>query len=108
MGSLHCYLQRAHGVLVADCNICFTVQVLNSFDIFRIVNEEDFVVPFLHKRNACNMHHLGGGSNILQSLLFCRYSFRSSCMNCAVRVFRFHTLQLRKGEHSSVKKRGAF
>ncbi len=23
MGALHCFLQRAHGVLVADCNICW-------------------------------------------------------------------------------------
>ena len=61
----------------------FDVLVFQLFTS-RIVNEAAFAVLFLHKRDADIMHHRGGGYSSLLSVL--------PCMNCAVRVFRFHTL----------------
>ncbi len=99
MGALYCFLQRAHGVFVTDCNICcpcdsqfvwhflhhmFDVLVFQLFTS-RIVNESAFVVLFLHKRNTDIMHHRGGGYSSLLSVL--------PCMKCVVGVFRFHTLR---------------
>ena len=62
----------------------FDVLVFQLFTS-RIVNEAAFAVLFLHKRDADVMHHRGGGYSSLLSVL--------PCMNCAVRVFRFHTLR---------------
>ncbi len=53
----------------------FDVLVFHLFTN-RIVNEAAFSVIFPHKRDACDMHHRGGGSDILQ--LFWWYSFHSS------------------------------
>ena len=92
MGALHCYLQRAHGVLVADGNYMFTMQTLNSFDIFwfflraRLSTKQPLLYFFF--TNGIRVICIIGRS--------IQYSFIPSvlpCMNCAVRVFRFHTLR---------------
>jgi hypothetical protein len=62
----------------------FDVLVFQLFTS-RIVNGAAFAVLFLHKRDADVMHHRGGGYSSLLSVL--------PCMNCALRVFRFHTLR---------------
>ncbi len=73
----------------------FDVLVFQLFTS-RIVNEAAFAVLFLHKRDACDMHHRGEGSDIIQ--LFCWYSFRSSVNElCSLT----HCVQLRRLEHSS-------
>jgi hypothetical protein len=50
----------------------------------RIVNEAAFDVLFPQKRDVDIIHYRGGGYSSLLSVL--------PFMNCAVRVFRFHTL----------------
>ena len=99
MGALHCYLQRAHGVLdrcLTWMEIYFTVQTLNSFDISgclraRLSTKQPSLYFFF--TNGMRVICIIGEEN--------RICFNCSadtfcvllCMKCAACVFKFHTLR---------------